>query len=132
MACVCIIDDKDVMRDSLTDILTGLGHEVVTFADPRQALESLIPSELDVIISDLKMPGMDGIELLRSLRARSIETPFVLMTAYASIPNPSRPTRSVSLSSAPPPSADSRVKTRRSEPRSAIGRPSVNSSAPAG
>jgi DNA-binding NtrC family response regulator len=87
MACVCIIDDKDVMRDSLTDILTGLGHEVVTFADPRQALESLIPSELDVIISDLKMPGMDGIELLRSLRARSIETPFVLMTAYASIPN---------------------------------------------
>ncbi len=87
MACVCIIDDKDVMRDSLTDILTGQGHEVVTFADPRRALEELVPSQLDVIISDLKMPGMDGIELLRSLRARSVETPFVLMTAYASVPN---------------------------------------------
>ena len=87
MACVCIIDDKDVMRDSLTDILTGQGHEVVTFADPRRALENLVPSQLDVIISDLKMPGMDGIELLRSLRARSVETPFVLMTAYASVPN---------------------------------------------
>jgi len=86
MACVCIIDDKDVMRDSLTHILSGQGHEVITFADPHQALRELVPSQLDAIICDLKMPGMDGIEVLRSLRSRSIETPFVLMTAYASVP----------------------------------------------
>ena len=68
MACVCIIDDKDVMRDSLTDILTGQGHEVVTFADPRRALEELVPSQLDVIISDLKMPGMSGEDLYDNVR----------------------------------------------------------------
>ncbi len=86
MARVCIIDDKDVMRDSLTDILGVQGHEVSTFADPREALAELAPAMVDVIVSDLRMPGMDGIELLRSLRGRGVDTPFVLMTAYASVP----------------------------------------------
>ncbi len=86
MARVAIIDDKDVMRASLTDILGGLGHEVSAFECPQQALGSLVPSELDVIISDLKMPEMDGLELLRTLRARGIETPVVLMTAYPTVP----------------------------------------------
>ncbi len=86
MARICIIDDKDVMRDSLTDILGGQGHEVTAFADPRQALAELAPARMDVIVSDLRMPGMDGIELLRSLRSAGVDTPFVLMTAYASVP----------------------------------------------
>lgn len=86
MPRVCIIDDKDVMRDSLTDILRGRGHEVRAFADPQQALAEVHPSETDVIICDLRMPGIDGIELLRSWRGRGLETPFVLMTAYASVP----------------------------------------------
>lgn len=85
MARVCIIDDKDVMRDSLTDILSGQGHEVMAYAEPQRALTELVPSRADVIISDLKMPSIDGIELLRSLRSRGVETPFVLMTAYASV-----------------------------------------------
>ncbi|MCG8407041.1 MAG: sigma-54 dependent transcriptional regulator [Phycisphaerales bacterium] len=85
MARVCIIDDKDVMRDSLTDILSGQDHEVTTYSDPQRALAELVPSRVDVIISDLKMPEMDGIELLRSLRSRGVDTPFVLMTAYASV-----------------------------------------------
>ncbi len=87
MARLCIIDDKDVMRDSLNDILTVAGHEVTAFGDPSQALAAISPTRFDVVISDLKMPGMDGIELLRSLRTRSVETPFVLMTAYATVPN---------------------------------------------
>lgn len=86
MPRVCIIDDKDVMRDSLTDILRGKGHEVRAFADPHQALAELNPTEAEVIICDLRMPGIDGLELLRSWRARGMETPFVLMTAYASVP----------------------------------------------
>ncbi|MBK8267880.1 MAG: response regulator, partial [Planctomycetes bacterium] len=62
MPRVCIIDDKDVMRDSLTDILRGKGHEVRAFADPHQALAELNPTEAEVIICDLRMPGIDGIE----------------------------------------------------------------------
>jgi DNA-binding NtrC family response regulator len=85
MARVCIIDDKDVMRDSLSDILRTAGHEVSTFADPREALSGLGAAAAEVIVSDLKMPGMDGIELLKSIRAKGIETPFVLMTAYATV-----------------------------------------------
>lgn len=86
MPRVCIIDDKDVMRDSLTDILRSRGHEVRSFSDPHQALSEVNPTETEVIICDLRMPGIDGIELLRSWRARGMETPFVLMTAYASVP----------------------------------------------
>lgn len=86
MARVCIIDDKDVMRDSLTHILGVQGHEVIAYADPRHAMQDISPSRFEVIVSDLKMPGVDGIELLRNLRGRGVETPFVLMTAYASVP----------------------------------------------
>lgn len=87
MARICIIDDKDVMRDSLTDILTVAGHEVTSFAEPGRALVEICGTRFDVIVSDLKMPTMDGIELLRSLRTRGVDTPFVLMTAYATVPN---------------------------------------------
>ncbi len=85
MARVCIVDDKDVMRDSLTDILRVAGHEVTAFADPLRAQSEAAGARYDVIISDLKMPGMDGIELLRALRSRGVDSPFVLMTAYASV-----------------------------------------------
>ena len=85
MARVCIIDDKDVMRDSLTDILRVAGHEVTAFAEPHTALMEAPWPHFDVAICDLKMPGMDGIELLRALRSRGADTPFVLMTAYASV-----------------------------------------------
>jgi DNA-binding NtrC family response regulator len=87
MARVCIIDDKDVMRDSLRDILTVAGHDVTTYAEPQQALREIAPSRFEVIVSDLKMPGVDGIELLRALRTRGVDTPFVLMTAYATVQN---------------------------------------------
>ncbi|MFH1419592.1 MAG: sigma-54 dependent transcriptional regulator [Planctomycetota bacterium] len=86
MARVCIIDDKDVMRDSMVDILGAQGHQVAAYADPRHALREVSPASFDVIVSDLKMPDMDGLELLRSLRSSGVETPFVLMTAYASVP----------------------------------------------
>jgi DNA-binding NtrC family response regulator len=86
MARVCIVDDKDVMRDSLTDILRVAGHEVTAYPDPQKALGEAAWSRFEVVISDLKMPGMDGIELLRALRGRGLEMPFVLMTAYASVP----------------------------------------------
>lgn len=86
MARVSIIDDKDVMRDSLTDILRARGHEVTAFADPKHALTEITPSRCDVIVSDLKMPGIDGIEFLRALRSRDVDTPFILMTAYATVP----------------------------------------------
>jgi len=85
MARVCIVDDKDVMRDSLADILVTQGHEVQTFSDPQRALVEVRPAAHDVIVSDLKMPEMDGLEFLKSLRSRGVETPFVLMTAYASV-----------------------------------------------
>jgi DNA-binding NtrC family response regulator len=87
MARICIIDDKDVMRDSLTDILTVSGHEVSAHGEPGRALVEICSTRFDAIVSDLKMPTMDGIELLRSLRTRGVDTPFVLMTAYATVPN---------------------------------------------
>ncbi len=86
MARICIVDDKDVMRDSLTDTLVGQGHEVTAYPDPKLAVGELRSSGFDAIVSDLKMPEMDGIDFLRALRSRGVDTPFVLMTAYASVP----------------------------------------------
>src|SRR5262249_49461947 len=85
MARVCIVDDNNVMRDSLTDILRAAGHEVTAYPDPTRALAEISPGRFEVILSDLKMPGMEGIDLLRALRGRGIDSPFVLMTAYATV-----------------------------------------------
>ena len=86
MARVCIIDDKEVMRASLADILTGQGHEATAYADPQHALQEISALQFDAIVSDLRMPGLDGIELLRTLRSRGVETPFILMTAFGTVP----------------------------------------------
>ncbi len=85
MAKVCVLDDKDVMRESLVESLGRQQHDVTAFADPQAALEALRRESFDVVVSDLKMPGMDGIELLRGLREAGVDTPLILMTAYASV-----------------------------------------------
>ncbi|MCK6455012.1 MAG: sigma-54 dependent transcriptional regulator [Phycisphaerae bacterium] len=85
MARICVVDDKDVMRDSLQTSLQRAGHSVSGFGDPAAALEALQRESFEVVISDLKMPGMDGIELLRQLRAAGVETPLILMTAFATV-----------------------------------------------
>jgi len=79
------VDDKEMMRDSLTATITQTGHEVFACDSAVKSLELLKGSSFDVIISDLKMPKMDGLMFLDELKKIGSETPVVMMTAYASI-----------------------------------------------
>lgn len=86
MACVCVIDDQAMMRDSLAATLKSQDHRVYSFENAHEALTDIRQRSFDVVVSDLRMPGMDGVELLREMRRLGLDAPVVLMTAYASVP----------------------------------------------
>jgi DNA-binding NtrC family response regulator len=85
MACVCVIDDQAMMRDSLASTLKAQDHKVYSFDNAQEALTDIRQRQYDVVISDLRLPGMDGVELLREMRRLGLDVPVVLMTAYASV-----------------------------------------------
>lgn len=86
MARICVVDDNDLMRQSVVEALQREEHQIAAFSDATTALAELGQQNFDVIISDLKMPGMDGIEFLGRLRERQVDTPLILMTAFATVP----------------------------------------------
>jgi NtrC-family two-component system response regulator AlgB len=85
MATVLVVDDEKNIRDHLATYLGGLGHRVLRAADAAEALRALASEPVELVLSDVRMPGMDGVALLRELRARRIEAQVVLMTAYATV-----------------------------------------------
>ncbi len=85
MARILICDDQDMMRDSLASLLAREGHEVVAATDGPMALQRLQAGKVDLLITDLKMPKMTGIELLTEAKKLRAELPVVLMTAFATV-----------------------------------------------
>jgi DNA-binding NtrC family response regulator len=80
---VLIVDDHRDARDALAHFVTELGHDIVCAEDGREALDKITASRPDLIISDLRMPGMDGMALLAALEAFDDPPPLALITAYA-------------------------------------------------
>ena len=85
MAQIAVLDDKEILRDSLTEALSREDHTVTAFADPVEAMPELRSGQFDVVLCDLKMPRMDGLSVIRELRGQGCETPIIMMTAYASV-----------------------------------------------
>src|ERR1035437_1274823 len=85
MATILVVDDKEMMRDSLSLALARAGHKAVTTGDPLEALALVRQHRPACVITDLKMPKMDGIELLQKIRAEQPDMPVILMTAFATI-----------------------------------------------
>jgi two-component system, NtrC family, response regulator HydG len=85
MARILICDDQEMMRDSLASLLAREGHEVVAAGDGPQALQRIAAGKVDLLITDLKMPKMTGIELLTEAKKLKPELPVVLMTAFATV-----------------------------------------------
>ena len=85
MAAILVVDDEKNIRTHLSTYLGSLGHRVETADDGAQALALLGRLAPDVVFSDVRMAGMDGMELLREVRRRRPEAVVVLMTAYATI-----------------------------------------------
>ena len=85
MARILVVDDKEVVRDGVGLTLARSGHGVCPASDGATALEQLDKRKIDLVITDLSMPGMDGLELLHAIRERDEHMPVILMTAYGSI-----------------------------------------------
>jgi two-component system, NtrC family, response regulator AtoC len=82
---VLVVDDEPRMRQVLATALKELGYEALTAADGAAALEQVEADTVDLVLSDLRMPGMSGHELLLELRRRAPDVPVVLMTAYSTV-----------------------------------------------
>lgn len=82
---IIIIDDERRMCESLSALLTGDGYEVETYQSSSEAATAIKQKKVDLVISDIKMPGMDGIELLRRVKQVDEGIPVILMTGYGSL-----------------------------------------------
>jgi two-component system response regulator PilR (NtrC family) len=85
MANLLIVDDEQSYRQLLNLVFQGDGHNIRTAMNGRDALRQLETESADVIITDVKMPDMDGIELLRSVREFLPDIGVILMTAFATV-----------------------------------------------
>jgi len=86
MAHLLIVDDEKNIRTHLATYVRGLGHTPDVAADAQAALAVLERGAVDVVFSDVRMAGMDGLALLREIRRRQPDVVVVLMTAYATVP----------------------------------------------
>lgn len=80
MARILVIDDSDFVREFLSDCLSDAGHEVVLAEDGKSGLAHYHQQKPDCILLDVIMPDIDGIEVLREVRAQDQSTPILLMT----------------------------------------------------
>ena len=82
---ILIVDDEARMLRVLELMLQKMGHDISCASNGMEALQSLQETAVDLVVSDLRMPGMDGIELLNQLRAQGNNVPFIIMTAHGTI-----------------------------------------------
>jgi two-component system response regulator PilR (NtrC family) len=83
MSRILVVDDETGMRELLRIVLEKEGHEVFTAMDGSAALEMSGTGNMDLIISDIRMPRLDGVGLLSGLRERGLSTPVIMITAFA-------------------------------------------------
>ena len=87
---VLVVDDDPVVGKSFDRVLTRKGYLVVTAENAAQALEKVREQNYDVVFTDIKMPGMSGIELAEQVKSRTPWTPVVIVTGYGSRENQER------------------------------------------
>ncbi|MDF0492054.1 response regulator FixJ [Bradyrhizobium yuanmingense] len=83
---VYVIDDDAAMRDSLNFLLDSAGFAVTLFDDALAFLEALPGLGFGCVVSDVRMPGLDGIELLKRMKAQQSRFPIVIMTGHGDVP----------------------------------------------
>jgi two-component system response regulator FixJ len=83
---VYVVDDDEAVRDSLALLLEAAGHEVRAFEGAQQALDSLASDRPSCIITDIRMPEMDGLEFQERLTRARVDTPVIVVTGHADVP----------------------------------------------
>jgi len=84
---ILVVDDEPLIRETLAEYLVQEGFPVVTCASGEEALEKAGEQRFDVVLCDVQLPGMDGLELLERLHRINPETSVLLITAYATVEN---------------------------------------------
>jgi signal transduction histidine kinase len=79
---ILVVDDEETVREMVSKIINLIGHEVVTTGNGREALEILRSQPFSIMITDVKMPEMDGFELMKVVRDQFPGTPIICMTAH--------------------------------------------------
>ncbi len=85
MATILLVDDEKRIREGVARALKAMGHDIATAADGAEALESMAEREPDVVITDLFMPGMDGIQLLAAAKERHPHSVVIIFTGRGTI-----------------------------------------------
>ena len=79
---ISIVDDDESIRDSTKALLRSAGHQVATFESAELFLYSGAVSQTECMILDVRMPGIDGLELQRRLKASNVAVPIIFVTAH--------------------------------------------------
>jgi len=87
MPAILVVDDELSMREFLNILLEKEGYEVTTAADASSAIDLIQNHNFDLVISDIKMPGLSGLSLLEKIKEMNNSTPVIMITAYASPEN---------------------------------------------
>lgn len=82
---ILVVDDHAASREAIADILRQAGHSVQTCASGPEAVAALSAQPFDVVITDLNMPGMSGLDLVRHIVRQQIRTRIIMVTAYATV-----------------------------------------------
>src|SRR5712671_7339365 len=83
---VYVIDDDEAMRDSLDFLLVSADFNVTLFETALDFLDALPVLDFGCVVSDVRMPGLDGIELLKRMKASNSTFPIVIMTGHGDVP----------------------------------------------
>lgn len=83
---ILIVDDEASLGETLAEFLSGEGHSVTSTTSPYQALQLLDEFDPDLILTDLRMPGLDGLSFMDQARRLGVSSSFIVMTAHSSVP----------------------------------------------
>jgi len=79
-----VVDDEPIVGKRLHQVFTKIGFEIETYTDSASALAAIAERDFAVVVTDLKMEGIDGIEVLKRVRRRNPATQVIIITGYAS------------------------------------------------
>ncbi len=78
---ILIVEDEEELRENLSDLLEFKGHSVTACCDGEQAVEQFDQINPQLVLLDIQLPGINGLEVLRTVKAKSPETPVVIVSA---------------------------------------------------
>jgi DNA-binding NtrC family response regulator len=84
---ILVVDDEDALRTVLSAELEGEGYQVTTAADGQEAINVLTSTGFDLILLDIKMPNVDGFEVLKFVKEKHPKTKVIMLTGFADLKN---------------------------------------------